>query len=305
MSCRSNHASLNSLGLLSCGTPIFPDFFSFAFFFPYCFCCLLLLLLLLFASAFAFCFWPFLLHLLSLFFCFLLFLLLFLLLFASAFAFADYLLCIDTATKLDDKTFTLSFDTQLHQSRNEAAQRCLYLICIQGEALGPPPPPLPLCFKIVATTVHHPYYFQYLYHLDHPATSLTTVTTTTVFFALMLPQRWISTLLSPKNPKPLKPKDNRRKVPIIVPLSSYFSFVKWDAFSGRTPKETLKTRNRTQRNPKPVKLKTTAKKSLVSGIPFLFPPFVTVTLALVLRPLPFLLLLVLVKHSQQKQKQKQ
>ena len=142
--------------------------------------------------------------------------------------------------------------------------------------------------------------------MDHPATSLTTVTTTTIFFALTLPQRWISTLLSPKrNPKPLKPKDNRRKVPIIVPLSSYFSFVKWDAFSGRTPKETLKTRNRAHRNPKPVKLKTTAKKSLVSGIPFLFPPFVTVTLALVLRPLPFLLLLVLVRHSQKKQKHKQ
>ena len=78
----------------------FSDFFS--RFFPYCFCLLLflLLLLLLFASAFAFAF-------------------------ASAFASADYLLCIDIATKLDDKTFTLSFDTQLHQSRNEAAQRCL------------------------------------------------------------------------------------------------------------------------------------------------------------------------------------
>ena len=60
--------------------------------------------------------------------------------------------------------------------------------------------------------------------------------------------------LAERNPKPLrlKPKDNRRKVPIIVPLSSYFPFVKWDAFSGRTPQETLKTRNRAQRNPKPV-----------------------------------------------------
>ena len=71
------------------------------FFFPYC-------LLLLFASASAFAF----------------LLVLLLLLFASAFASADYLLCIDTATKLDDKTFTLSFDTQLHQS----TQSCLYLI---------------------------------------------------------------------------------------------------------------------------------------------------------------------------------
>ena len=128
------------------GTPIFLGVFFSAFFFSptafafaFCFCVcflflllrllLLLLLLFAFASAFAsaFCF------------CFLLFLPL--LLFASAFAFAsaDYLLCIDTATKLDDKTFTLSFDTQLHQSRNEAAQRCLYLICIAGEALRPTP----------------------------------------------------------------------------------------------------------------------------------------------------------------------
>ena len=143
------------------GTPIFPGFvsgvfriffFFFRVFFPtafaccfcFCFCFLLLLLLLIFASAFAsafaFCFWPLLLHLLLLF------------AFPSAFAFtsalasADYLLCIDTATKLDDKTFTLSFDTQLHQSRNEAAQRCLYLICIAGEALRPAPHPLPLSF---------------------------------------------------------------------------------------------------------------------------------------------------------------
>ena len=98
--------------------------------FCFCFCFLLLA----FASAFAFAFC----------FCFLPFLLLLFLLFASAFASADYLVCIDTATKLDDKTFTLSFDTQLHQSRNEAAQRCLYLICIAGEALRPPPHPVPL-----------------------------------------------------------------------------------------------------------------------------------------------------------------
>ena len=117
---------------------------AFAFCFCFCFCFLLLLLLLLLLFAFGLCF--------CICFCFCFFFLLFLLLllFASAFAFAsavasaDYLLCIDTATKLDDKTFTLSFDTQLHQSRNEAAQRCLYLICIAGEALRPPPHPLPL-----------------------------------------------------------------------------------------------------------------------------------------------------------------
>ena len=60
-----------------------------------------------FAFAFAFCF------------CFCI------CIFASAFAFAsasaDYLLCIDTATKLDDKTFTLSFDTQLHQSKKRSS----------------------------------------------------------------------------------------------------------------------------------------------------------------------------------------
>ena len=118
-------------------------FASFAFAFCFCFCFCFCFLLLAFASAFAF----------ACCFCFLLFLLLLLLLFASTFGFAsafasaDYLLCIDTATKLDDKTFTLSFDTQLHQSRNEAAQRYLYLICIAGEALRPPPHPLPLFFK--------------------------------------------------------------------------------------------------------------------------------------------------------------
>ena len=122
--------------------------------FPHCFCLLFLLLLLLllfasaFASAFVFCFWPLLLHLLLLFafafcfsfcFCFCFLLLPWLLLLLTI-----YLFCIDTATRLDDKTFTLSFDTQLHQSRDEAAQRCLYLICIAGEALRPPPHPLPL-----------------------------------------------------------------------------------------------------------------------------------------------------------------
>ena len=131
------------------GNPYFSDFFPgcfpffFARFFPllllllafcFCFCFFFLLLAFAFAFAFAFCF------------CFVLFLLLLLLLccfaFASAFASADYLLCIDTATKLDDKTFTLSFDTQLHQSRNEAAQRCLYLISLRGgTAPSPAPPP--------------------------------------------------------------------------------------------------------------------------------------------------------------------
>ena len=127
-------------------------------FFPYCFCFLFLLLLLLLLSAssfaFAFCFG----FCFCICFCLLLFLML--LLFASAFAFAyafassDYLLCIDTATKLDHKTFTLSFDTQLHQSRNEAAQRSLYLICIAGEALRPSPHPLPLVqkFPLPSTT---------------------------------------------------------------------------------------------------------------------------------------------------------
>ena len=161
--------------------------------FAFCFLLLLLLFASAFASAFAFCF--------CFCICFCFVLLPFAFPSAFAFASADYLLCIDTATKLGDKTFTLSFDTQLHQSRNDAAQRCLYLICIAGEALRPPPHPVPLFF-IVPTTVHHPYYFQYLYRSDHPATSLTTVTTTTIFFALtLLPQRWISTLLSPKNPE--------------------------------------------------------------------------------------------------------
>ena len=145
---------LNPLYLIynqeSTGTPIFPGFFSgffrdlFSCFVPYCCCFLFLLLLLLLLFAFGLCL------------CIRFLLLLFA--FSSAFAFAsasafafafasaDYLLCIDTATKLDDKIFTLSFDTQLHQSRNEAAQRCLYLICIAGEALRPPPHPLPLFY---------------------------------------------------------------------------------------------------------------------------------------------------------------
>ena len=115
------------------GIPIFPgivfrffrDFF-FRVFFPL----LLLLFVFAFASAFCFCFCFLLLAFASAFafafcFCFVLFLLLLLFAFAfsfaSAFSSADYLLCIDTAAKLGDKTFTLSFETQLHQSRNEAA----------------------------------------------------------------------------------------------------------------------------------------------------------------------------------------
>ena len=87
-------------------------------------------------------------------------------------------------------------------------------------------------------------------------------------------------------------------------------------------KHPLRTRNRAQRNPKPVKPKDNRKEvRIVSGILFLFPPFLSlsaapsawkalpaeakaksfppflsITLALALRPLPL--------HSQQKPKQK-
>ena len=117
--------------------------FAFASAFAFCFCFCFAFA---FPSAFAFCFCL----------CF----------FASAFASADCLLYIDAATKLDDKTFTLSFDTQLHQSRSEAAQRCLYLICIAGKALRAPPPvffncchyrPPPLLFPIPLSLGPHRY----------------------------------------------------------------------------------------------------------------------------------------------------
>ena len=38
---------------------------------------------------------------------------------------------------------------------------------------------------------HYPCYDQCLQHSDHPTASLTTVTTTTIFFALTQPQRWM------------------------------------------------------------------------------------------------------------------
>ena len=203
----------------------------FAFCFCFCFCCCFCFLL--FAS-FCCCFCTCL--------CFLHFLLLLLLLFASAFASADYLLCIDTATKLDDKTFTLSFDTQLItpiKKRSSPELSIFDLNCGGGAAPSPAPPPALL---IVPTTVHHPYYFQYLHHLDHPATSLTTVTTTTIFFALTLPQGGFLLCMAQGNPKPLKEnrKEDQRSPyyssSLLFP-HSYFSFVKWDAFSGRSLKK--------------------------------------------------------------------
>ena len=159
-------------------------------------------------------------------YCFCFSFLLLLLLFASAFASADYLLCIDTATQLDDKTFTLSFDTQLHQSRNEAAQRCLYLICIAGEALRPPLHPLPHPLPLFNSSHYRPPPLLFpiplslgppryeSYHSYHNYYFLCVDSTTKGGFLLSLAQR---------NPKPLKPKDNRKEVPIIVPLSSFLT----------------------------------------------------------------------------------
>ena len=162
---------------------LFAGFFQFSFsrFSPTAFCFLFVLLL--FASGLAFCFY---------FLLFLLLLLLFASAFALAFAFAsaDYLLCIDAATELDDRIFTLSFDINYTNQETKQPSAVYILFTLRGEALRPPPHPLPA----LATAVHRPYYFQYLYHSDRPATSLTTVTTTTIFFALTLPQRWISIL---------------------------------------------------------------------------------------------------------------
>ena len=108
-------------------------------------------------------------------------------------------------------------------------------------------------------------------HSDHPATSLTTVTTTTMFFALTLPSRRISTLLSPKKPETTETQRQPQRSPyysssLLFP-HSYFSVVKWDAVSA---------------------------PSLCHCLALSLP------LALLLRPLAFLLILMLERNPRKK-----
>ena len=76
-----------------------------------------------------------------------------------------YLLCVGDATKVGDKAHLRlcqrhKGDAQSNQSRNQAAQRCLYLICIAGE----PSPAPPSAFLIVC---HYPCHYQYLQHQSY------------------------------------------------------------------------------------------------------------------------------------------